>query len=52
MDPQHLKVEVADKDFPDYSYVINRTCQYPKLIMKIKSIKNQENIKHKTMKTI
>ena len=32
VDPQHLKVEVGDYDFPDSSYVINRTCQYPMLI--------------------
>ena len=33
VDSQHLKVEVADYDFPNCSYVINRTCQYPMLIM-------------------
>ena len=32
-DPQHLKVEVADQDFPNCSHVINRTCQYLTLIM-------------------
>ena len=32
VNPQHLKVEVAD-DFPNCSYVINRTCQNPMLIM-------------------
>ena len=26
MDPWHLKVEVADSNFPNCSYVINRTC--------------------------
>ena len=31
--PEHLKVEVADKVFPNCSYVINRTCQYTMLIM-------------------
>ena len=31
--PQHLKVEVADKDFPNCSYVINRTWKYPMSIM-------------------
>ena len=51
-DLQHLKVEVADQDFPNCSYVINRTCQHPMLIMKIKSIKNRENIKHKYLKII
>ena len=33
VDPRHLKVEVADLDFPNCSYVISRTCQYPMLIM-------------------
>ena len=33
VDPPHLKVEVADSDFPNCSYVRNRTCQYPTLIM-------------------
>ena len=33
VDTQHLKVEVAGKDFPNCSYVINRTCQYLMLIM-------------------
>ena len=33
VDPWHLKVEVANYDFPNCSYVINRTCQYPMLIM-------------------
>ena len=33
VDTQHLKVEVADKDFLNCSYVINRTCQYLMLIM-------------------
>ena len=28
----HLEVEVADQDFPNYSYVINRACQYLMLI--------------------
>ena len=26
VDPQHLKVKVADLDFPNCSYVINKTC--------------------------
>ena len=26
--PPHLKVEAADQDFPNCSYVINKTCQY------------------------
>ena len=42
VNPQHLKVEVADEDFPNCAYVINRTCQYPMLIMWIKSIKNRK----------
>ena len=29
----HLKVEVADENVPNCSYVINRTCLYPMLIM-------------------
>ena len=33
VDPRHLKVEVAEYDFPTCSYIINRTCQYPMLIM-------------------
>ena len=33
VDPRHLKVEVAEYDFPNCSYVINRICQYPMLIM-------------------
>ena len=33
VDPWHLKVEVADQDFPNCSYVINRTCQDRMLIM-------------------
>ena len=33
VNPQHLIVEVADLDFPNSSYVINRICQYPMLIM-------------------
>ena len=33
VDPPDLKVEVADEDFPNCSYVIYRTCQYPMLIM-------------------
>ena len=33
VDPQHLNVEVTDQDFPNCSYVINRTCQYLILIM-------------------
>ena len=33
VDPQNLKVEVANKDFFNWSYVINRTCQYLILIM-------------------
>ena len=33
VDPRHLKVEVTDQDFPNCSYVINRTCQYLMLIM-------------------
>ena len=41
-EPRHLKVEVADEDFPNYSYVINRTCQYPMFIMGIKSIKKRK----------
>ena len=32
LDPQHLKVEFAGYDFPNCSYAINRTCQYPMLI--------------------
>ena len=31
--PQHLKVDVADWDFPNCFYVINRTSQYLMLIM-------------------
>ena len=42
MDRQYLKVEVADQDFPNCSYVINRTCHYLMLIMQIKSIKNRK----------
>ena len=45
VDPRHLKVEVADHDFPNYFYVINGTYQYPMLIMQIRSIKNRENMK-------
>ena len=26
VDPRHLKVEVTDLDFPNCSYVINKTC--------------------------
>ena len=52
VDPMHVKVEIAELDFPNCSYVINRTCQYLMLIMQIKSIKNWENIKHKSMKII
>ena len=33
VDPRHLNVEVADKDFSNCSYIINRTCQNPMLIM-------------------
>ena len=33
VDSRHLKVEVADQNFPNCSYVINRTCQYPMFIM-------------------
>ena len=33
VDTWHLKMEVADEDFSNCSYVINRTCQYPMLIM-------------------
>ena len=33
VDPHHLKVEVADWNFPNCSYVLNRTCQYLMLIM-------------------
>ena len=33
VDPRHLKVEVTDQDFPNCSYVINRTCKYLMLIM-------------------
>ena len=33
VDPRHLKVEVADSDFPNCSYVRNRTCQNLMLIM-------------------
>ena len=50
VDPWHLEDEVTEQDFPNCSYVINTTCQYPMLIMYIKSIKNWENIKHKSMK--
>ena len=28
VDPQHLKVEGAEKDFPDCQYFINRTCYF------------------------
>ena len=35
MDPQHLRVEVANEDFPNCSYVINQTCQYLMLTEKI-----------------
>ena len=30
VDPLDLKLEVADHDFSHCSYVINKTCQYPK----------------------
>ena len=40
VDPWHLEDEVTEQDFPNCSYVINTTCQYPMLIMYIKSIKN------------
>ena len=33
VDPQHLKVEVAGKDFLNCSCVINRTWKYPMSIM-------------------
>ena len=33
VDPWHLKVGVAEEEFPKCSSVINRTCQYPVLIM-------------------
>ena len=33
VDPQHLKMEVADEDFPNCSYITNRTCEYLMLIM-------------------
>ena len=33
VDPRYLKVEVTEYDFPSCSYVINRTCQNPMLIM-------------------
>ena len=29
LDPQHSKVEVAERDFPNYSYIINRACYCP-----------------------
>ena len=41
VDPWHLKVGVAEEEFPKCSSVINRTCQYPVLIMQIKGIKNR-----------
>ena len=33
LDLGHLKVEVADYHFPNCSYNLNKTCQYPRLIM-------------------
>ena len=33
VDLQHLKVELAEQDFSNCSYVINRICQYLMLIM-------------------
>ena len=33
VDPRHLKGKVADKDFLNCSYVINRIFQYPMLVM-------------------
>ena len=48
VDPHHFKVKVTN--FRKCSYVTYRTCYYPMLIAQIKSINNQVNIKHKSVK--
>ena len=50
VDPKHLKVKFAEYDFPNRSYVINRTSYCPMLITYKKSNKNWQSNKRKSIK--